>query len=336
MKNYRHSAREGEKRKLPLYKIMHSLLLLSIAATAGLLIWRFSNWGTFVDLQNLADDPDAKYQNGMDEIFPLLTGTEDASNDDGVTNILLFGNHPFSDDKDAPDSLANMIAERADATVYNCAVSGSCLSSHSYYFDPGTAPMDAYSFYWLITLAVTGASDSFYPKALEALGDKTPPEAREVYDILTSIDLNAIDIAVVMYDATDYLSFRNVYNQDNPTDVTCFSGNLAAGIEMLQEHYPNIRIIVMSPTFAYFNEGGKYVSGDERKVTYGNTLSSYVGQQGHAAVMRGITFVDNFYGSVTEENAPQYLSDNLHLNAAGRKVVADHLLYALTYFDKKK
>lgn len=46
-----------------------------------------------------------------------------------------------------------------------------------------------------------------------------------------------------------------------------------------------------------------------------------------------VTFVDNLYGTVTEDNAQDYLIDHLHLNVAGRKKVAERFVYALNYFE---
>lgn len=335
MENNNNTTKQDKQVKIPFHRIMHIVLIVAVVASIGLLIWKFSNWGIYIDLNNLESHPDDKYELCMDEILPLFTGTEDAINDDGVTNILVFGNHPFSDDRDSQDGLANIIAREADATVYNCAVSGSCMSSQFYAFSEDY-PMDAYSFYWLVTLAVNGANASYYPKAAEVLGDKTPPEAQEVYDTLTTLDLNTIDVAVIMYDATDYFLWRAPSNLDNPTDITTFAGNLEAGIALLQEYYPNIRIIFMSPTYAFVDVDGEYVSSDLYLVHGEHTLPSYLGETSKSALLRSVTLVDNLYGSITADNANEYLKDNLHLNVEGRKIVAEHFIYALNYFNKKK
>ena len=42
--------------------------------------------------------------------------------------------------------------------------------------------------------------------------------------------------------------------------------------------------------------------------------------------------MDNLYGTITEDQAPDYLSDHLHLNPAGRKKVAERFVNALNYF----
>ena len=45
-----------------------------------------------------------------------------------------------------------------------------------------------------------------------------------------------------------------------------------------------------------------------------------------------VTFVDNLYGTINEDNAEDYLTDHLHLNQEGRKKVAERFVYALNYF----
>lgn len=336
MENNHNTAKQDKQVTFPLHRIMHIVFIAAVAASIGLLIWKFSNWGIYIDLNNLESHPDDKYELCMDEILPLFTGTEDAINDDGVTNILIFGNHPFSDDRDSQDGLANIIAREADATVYNCAISKSCMSSQFYAFSAEDYPMDAYSFYWLVTLAVNGTNAFYYPEAAEALGDETPPEAQEVYDTLTTLDLNTIDVVAIMYDATDYFLWRSPSNLDNPTDVTTFAGSLEAGIALLQDNYPNIRIIFMSPTYAFVDVNGEYVSSDLYLVHEEHTLPSYLGESSKSALLLGVTLVDNLYGSITADNAHEYLQDNLHLNVEGRKIVAEHFIYALNYFNKKK
>jgi lysophospholipase L1-like esterase len=43
--------------------------------------------------------------------------------------------------------------------------------------------------------------------------------------------------------------------------------------------------------------------------------------------------VDHLYGTIHEDNAEDYLTDNLHLNKAGRELVADRFVEALYYYN---
>ncbi len=49
---------------------------------------------------------------------------------------------------------------------------------------------------------------------------------------------------------------------------------------------------------------------------------------------RSVTFVDNIYNTIHEDNAKKYLEDNIHLNLAGRKKVAERFAYALDYYNQ--
>lgn len=313
---------------------IHMLLLVVFVVFVIAIIAKFSNWGVFVDINEIDSDHSIGYLDVLDQFLPLTDGEGNIISTDEVENIVVFGNAPFADDRDSEDNLANLIAEESGAKVYNCSISGSYLAAEAYYFDPNSVPMDAYSFYWLVTLASNGTNAHYYTEASNALGDSTPAEAEEVYNTLTTLDFSTVDVIAIMYDASDYLMGHGMYDDANPTNIQTFTGNLEAGIEMLQATYPHIRIIVMSPTYAYaVDEDGEYVSSDMYR--YGqDVLSTYVIKQSDASASRSVSFVDNLYGTVTESNAQEYLVDNVHLNAEGRKLVAKRFMEALTAFSK--
>lgn len=316
--------------------VLISVSLLVIAA----IIYKVVNWGEFIDLNEIFKNGAGEYSDTFDSIILLVdkSGTPIAPvSDDGKTTIVVFGNAPFADDRNSKDNTANMIADMTGATVYNCSVTGSYLASLPYEYNYETeAPINAFNFYWMCHLAVGSLVDQNYRTALETLGNNAPPEAQEVYDTIKSINFDEVDVVTVMYDASDYLAGHPMYNDEDFTDITQFTGNLEAGIQLLQETYPHIRIIVLSPAYAYSDvideETGKYVSSDITR--YGqDVLSTYVLKQCASCIRNRVSFVDNLYGTVTAENADDCLTDYLHLNAAGRKKIADRFVYALNYYN---
>ena len=310
---------------------IHTILLLLFIVTVFGLIYRFLTWGQRVDPSEFADyetTPDT-----LDLFLPLLDeeGNIVAS---GHDTIVFFGNAPFADDRDSKDNLVNMIAEKTGATVYNCSISNSYLAAENNTIRITKFPRDAYNFYWLTHLAVKGPVYDRLIKSTELLGEEASPEAQEVFDTLWNLDFNDVDVIVIMYDASDYLAGHEMYSDTNPTDIQQFTGNLQAGIELIQDNYPWIRIIVMSPTYAYaVDKDGNYVSSD--MYTYGwDVLSTYSIMEQASCFERSVSFVDHLYGTITEDNASEYLSDNLHLNVEGRKLVADRFLEALYRYDE--
>ena len=145
-----------------------------------------------------------------------------------------------------------------------------------------------------------------------------------------------MDAIVLMYDASDYLDGLPMFNPEDATDITTFTGTTEAVIEYMQFFFPNVRIIVLSPTYAFaLDDDGKYISSDMKR--YGqDVLSTYAILQYASCVSRSVTFIDNIYNTFNEDNAKKYLSDHLHLNVKGRKKVAERFAYALNYYNQNR
>ena len=313
---------------------VHVFFALAMIIVIGLVAYRFTHWGQRVSQSDIFKDGQGSYDDSWDSILPLTDENGQMVITD-ASNIVLFGNAPFADDRDSSDSLANLIAKETGANVYNCSISGSYLAAQELNFDPTVAAMDAYCLYWLVSLATGAPIDNYYVQAAEQLGDRTPADAEEVINTLKTLDFNTIDTVAIMYDATDYLLGNPMYNDDNPTDPTQFTGNLEASLDILQSLYPQIRIIVMSPTYAYaVDENGDYVSSDMYIYNNRDVLSTYVIKECYSANLHSVSFMDNLYGSITEDNAKEYLTDNLHLNVKGRKLIAKRFEYFLNYYAK--
>ncbi len=312
----------------------HIVLLVVFVLSVIFIVYRFFTWG-----ERIESDYDPNHVNTelelevLDNILPMLNTGDSAAADDGVRTVVAFGNAPFSDDLGSENNLSQLIETLTDAVVYNCAVDGSYLAASEPTFSAENDPMDAFNFFWLTTLAAM-KNTIIYESAFEALGEDVPVGAREAYETLSTLDFSTVDVVTVMYDASDYLAGRKISNPENNTDIQTYYGNLNAGIEKLHEYYPHIRIIVMSPTYAYaVNENGDYVSSD--LYLYDEyPLSTYALMLERGASMHAASFLDNFYGTVNELNADQYLADNLHLNLEGRKKVAERFVYALEYYDE--
>lgn len=313
---------------------IHVFFVLVMIVVIGLVAYRFTHWGQRVSQSDIFKDGQGSYDDSWDSILPLTDENGQMVITD-ASNIVLFGNAPFADDRDSSDSLANLIAKETGANVYNCSISGSYLAAQELNYDPTVAAMDAYCLYWLVCLATGSPIDNYYVQAAEQLGDKTPADAEEVINTLKTLDFNTIDTVAIMYDATDYLLGNPMYNDDNPTDPTQFTGNLEASLDVLQSLYPQIRIIVMSPTYAYaVDENGDYISSDMYIYNNRDVLSTYVIKECYSANLHSVSFMDNLYGSITEDNAKEYLTDNLHLNVKGRKLIAKRFEYFLNYYAK--
>lgn len=321
------------RKKIPSY-VLHLGFILLLLIIGGIVFWRIWNYGNLKNLDDYQGNYDAEV---LDYYMPLLTEEDPAVASDGELNIVAFGNAPFADDRDSEDGLLNMISKMTGADIYNCSVGDSYLAAEGPTLSADIAPMDAFNFYWLTTACCLRNNDFVYQDIFESLGDQMPEDGLEAYRTLMDIDFEKIDVVVLMYDASDYLDGRNMYSDENDTDIQCFTGNMCAGIDLLQATFPHIRIIVMSPTYAFaVKENGEYVSSDQYVYNDQDVLSTYMIKQFQYSYDRAVTFVDNLYGTIHEDIADEYLTDNLHLNVEGRRLVAERFVTALEYFDSKE
>ncbi|MCI9336207.1 MAG: hypothetical protein HFH93_01485 [Lachnospiraceae bacterium] len=319
---------------------IHLVLLAVVLLFVAGIIYKIMNFGVRVDLDEIFADGPGEYNDSYDMILPLLDDSHNPIYKDFSqgSKILAFGNAPFADDRGSEDSLISLMQKKTGATIYNCSVSGSYLATDWQERDLEDAPQDLFNAYWLCNIAVGNQEvRDDYLRALEILGDRAPGEAREVYDILTTVDLAEIDAIVVMYDGSDYLAGRDMYDPNNPTNISTFAGNTEAIIEYMNYHAPHVRIIVMSPPYAFgVDDNGEYVSSDIKRYGKQDALSVYVVLQYASCVARSTTFVDNLYTTFNEDTAKKYLTDNVHLNQKGRERVAERFAYALNYYSQPR
>lgn len=310
------------------YIILGVVALIVVYAIVRLVIW---NIGTKDNTEISSEDSEYDIES-MDYILPVNPKLLEGREDDGITTVVCLGNAPFADDRNSENNLAKLIGKELgdNAKVYNCAVADSYMSSVASTFT-NTYPYDMFSFYWLSTV-IALEYDVMIDTAFGLLED-VPEDLRESMDLLRDIDFEKVDVIAVMYDASDYYDARMAINNDNPTDIQGFAGALTAGIQLIQEYYPHIRIMVMSPTYAYaLDENGEYQSSDI--VDYGmGSLATYAILESNVCYENSVSYIDNIYATINADNASQYLEDYVHLNEDGRKLVARRFVECLNMYE---
>ena len=322
----------NEKKNKWLQKAPHILFGVVVAVVFIVLLTKVFNFldGDKLDFSDWIDDPDEIIYENSDYILPLILEEGVTWEDDGELNVLCIGNHPFSDERDSETNVCNMVAELTGANVINCSFPSSTLSSHEASYNPSAYLWDAFSFYHVAHTLCTGDM-SVYDQFSEIL-PVMPEGIPSPYDVFADVDMSKVDIIAIMYDGQDYLEARRVNNDDDPMSITNYLGAFNTTIDMLQETFPHIRIIVMSPTYCYGVLGdGSYISSDIQ--SYGNEfLSTFSIKLSEAAYQQSVSFVDNLYGTIHENIASDYLSTNINLNEKGRKLVAQRLAEAINKY----
>ena len=242
----------------------------------------------------------------MDYIIPLAPDKLEGREDDGVTTILCLGDDPFSLDQGS-GGLAEQIAAKTGATVYNGSFTGTTMAVQFEDYNDGYI-LDAFAFVNVAKSLASGNFDLLSTAASYSFDQAFP----QTVSTLESIDMNSLDMICIMYDGSDYINRRPCEDPNHPDNPQTYTGALRSGIQAIQEAWPHIRIVVMSHTFCHnVNEEGNFENGD--RVDLGNgTLSHYLQKELDTTSELGVSFIDNFYGSINEDNYLDYMTDYIH------------------------
>ncbi len=257
----------------------------------------------------------------LDQIFLLSADKLEGHEDDGKETILFLGNDALTYDSGETGFVGQVASLMDGANCINAGFPSSTVAlKNSEYTDDYA--LDAFSFYNVAKCIYNDDYSQLHTSA-KLFQDST-------YDnnalVLDELDFNTVDTLVVFYNAQDYLDMRIGMNPDNDSDPITYSGALNAGVKMIQEKYPFIRIVCMSFPMCYaYDSSGSLVSGD--RYDFGNgKLTTYLQFMIDISGATGVSFVDNYYGTIDEDNSSEWLLDNVHVNAECNTYMAKHFV----------
>lgn len=133
-----------------------------------------------------------------------------------------------------------------------------------------------------------------------------------------------VEVIVIEYGVNDYLMGMPLDNEESPYDIYSFGGALRYSLKLLTEQYGDKQIVLCTPTFCWFPE-----REEDCRVSNGyGSLKDYVELEKKIAKEFGIKVLDNYHesGIGPENESPlSYTEDGVHLNEAGRRLVAERL-----------
>ncbi len=311
----RHS--EEDKQPFPL----HLALLAAIVVLAVVAVIRFLVWNKGIELKVRSGQNTDKYIIEVNDNMVYLSDSKlEGHEDDGVTTILCLGNEPFSQDT-SESGLAGQIASLGSCNVINAAFPGSQVTCENakYSTDSLDSMDDIFNLFYVSYAISIGDFSSLETVASAHTEDSAYQQS---VDALKNTDFSKVDVIAIMYDGTDYINGMAMQNPDVPDELTTYVGSLSNSFKLLQDKYPYIRIVFMSPYYA------EYDGVSSRTTDLGSgTIVNYFQWAYDTCGSSSVSFLDNYYGSVNENNYKDYLSDDVHLNAAGCTKVADHFVY---------
>ncbi|MBD5453820.1 MAG: hypothetical protein HDR30_05815 [Lachnospiraceae bacterium] len=307
--------------KKPFHINMHIVFLSAIAIIVIVCAYKLYIWNKGVTPDDDETEPTTNFDvEVLDTIFPLAPDKLEGHEDDGITTILFLGDDPLSLDK-GDTGIAQRIAAKTGATVYDGSFTGTTIAAAHRAFN---------SVYWMDALSLSYLADGICSGDFSTISSYAPysydPDFIPTVEMLQDLDMNSVDIICILYDASDYINERPSDDPNDPYSIVAYTGALRTAITNFQETYPFIRIVVMSHMFCHsINEEGNFQNGDRADLGHG-TISHYFIKELDVTNDCGVSCIDNFYGSINEDNYLDYMTDYIHLNDAGKELLAQRFV----------
>lgn len=220
-----------------------------------------------------------------------------------------------------------MVGKALDMTVYNGALGGTCMGR----LEESVYPDDTKDVLSFASLSKSIVSGDFTTQMLLNLEENGTQHFPDVLWEISQIDFSEVEVLLVCYGVNDYHAGEKIYPEDeNPYDENTYVGALCSGVRTLQSAYPELKIVLVTPTYTWYPELGltceEYILGD-------NTLEDYVNATIYTAEKLGLEIVDAYhiYSHDTWEKWMKYTVDGLHPNKKGRDRVAGEIVDFFLY-----
>lgn len=236
--------------------------------------------------------------------------------------IVVMGDSIMDNQRENNGDVPTLIGEATNAKVYNMAIGGTTAA---------LLPGEQFNFAEWYSTGFLGVVNAM-------LGNINPDvfEGYETEKILRECDFSKTDYFVIEYGINDFMSRKvpqSRYLADGEMlDIDgahTYAGALEVGVRTLLQHFPNAKILLVSPHYCEFFENGVFV-GDAYSVNYGYgtlvefyRITSYIAEQHRGD---GVLYFNAMEQSgIDAYTVNKYLEDGVHLSNEGRRMYADKI-----------
>lgn len=273
-------------------------------------------------------------QSGGEQPKKTLVNTDEPAVEDSESSLTVEDNRNYDmqivcmgdsilDNERGSTGVAALISEGCNAKVYNMAIGGTTAA---------------------VMLDETREFDKWESTSLvgivNAIVGNINPEIFDKYEagnVLKECDFSQTDYFIIEYGLNDFLCGKvpqNIYwpnGEDLGIPSVCtYVGAMEYAINILRNSFPNAKILVISPHYCEFFDGGKYVGNVYVQNNGYGTLVDFVGCLESLIIANyreDVIFYNTIESSgIDAYTANEYLSDGTHLSEAGRRAYAEHAI----------
>lgn len=260
------------------------------------------------------------------ELDGRVTVLENKSKKFAGKKIVCFGDS-ITANFPAPTDYPSMIAEITGATVYNAGFGGCCMCDNG-------QPRRLFNMCRLVDSIVAGDFSAQRNSGVSITYAGTSIDyVPERLTMLEGIDWSEIDYITIAYGTNDWNGNYGLDNANNLLDTTTYIGAFRYSVEKLLAAYPNIKVMVITPLWRWWdtNTGmpseihSDYIDSNDYAKGTGYKLWQYGDALAEAAKWYHIPVFDLYWNCMmTKQNRPEYFNynDGTHPKLEGRELMA--------------
>jgi len=221
-------------------------------------------------------------------------------------NLVILGDSVLTE-RGESNKVTEPLEEGLNLEVFNATIGGSCITEAG-------LDMDVVSFKSLAKGIVAG---EFLQQKTTTLTYNGMEYVPSVLETLETVDFRKVQILLLKYGMNDY---------HGGVPIEQCVESLADGIKALQQNYPKLRIILLTPSFSWYPDR----DGDCLTCDFGGgTLVEYVNAFLTFGQAYGIEVLDQFHGTyddTTVEHWSDVTEDGLHPNEEGARILTNQII----------
>ena len=232
--------------------------------------------------------------------------------------VVMLGDSVFGlirDDTAIPAQIERSLGK----SVFNGAFGGTCISR----IDRDYRLTNARDSLSLAGLTQAIAADDFGVQQTVRARESNTEYFADTVEGLETIDFSSVELVIIMHGLNDFYSGVPIYNAEDPLDEYSFTGALRSSLTALRKANPNMRILLVTPTYTWHLQSG--LTCEEFNGGYG-VQEDYIKAEIEVAGELGIELIDVYHDLFPHEKWEDwalYTFDGLHPNETGREWLTD-------------
>lgn len=257
-------------------------------------------------------------------LFPAAFQDRGEGTGQRQVDIVAFGDSEFGEVRDET-AVPALLQELTGKSVFNAGMGGTCLSrletDRRLDYAKGSLSM--------VGLAKAIWAEDFGVQRTARIRESMTEYFPEVVAGLAEVDFSRVEIVLIQQGLNDYHAGALIENPEDPWDEYTLLGALRSSVHALRKANPHMRIVLVTPVFTWYPAKGTTCREEDQG---GGVLEDYVDALERAAGELELEFIDMYHDLYPHEDWGDwktYTRDGIHLNEAGRRLMAEKIAEAI-------